>query len=112
MLPVDHGDMQLEHQMFYKVCLSLHSFWRLDCACYWVILVSLSAMPQMVPYDASARVPLVIASAAGLPQAGSVVNQPVQARHVWRCALVALEHCGGAPLSPARFSCLTFSLRS
>ena len=33
---------------------------------------------QMVPYDASARIPLVFASAAGLPLAGITVAQPVQ----------------------------------
>ena len=48
-LAADHGDMQLEHQMFYK----------------------------MLPYDASARVPFVFAG-AGVAQPGRVVTQPVQ----------------------------------
>ena len=49
-LSADHGDMQLEHQMFYK----------------------------MVPYDGSARVPLVIASPALAGLGAKTVAQPTQ----------------------------------
>ena len=47
-LAADHGDMQLERQMFYK----------------------------MVPYDASARVPLIFASPALAPLGAKTVTQP------------------------------------
>jgi len=49
-LAADHGDMQLEHQLFYK----------------------------MMAYDASARVPLVFASPILAPLGARVVDQPVQ----------------------------------
>ena len=49
-LSADHGDMQLEHQMFYK----------------------------MVPYDGSSRVPLVIASPALAGLGAKTVTQPTQ----------------------------------
>ena len=49
-LSADHGDMQLEHQMFYK----------------------------MVPYDGSSRVPLLIASPALASLGAKTVTQPTQ----------------------------------
>jgi arylsulfatase A-like enzyme len=49
-LAADHGDMQLEHQMFYK----------------------------MVPYDGSSRVPLIIASPALAGLGAKTVTQPTQ----------------------------------
>jgi arylsulfatase A-like enzyme len=49
-LAADHGDMQLEHQMFYK----------------------------MVPYDGSARIPLIIASPALAGLGEKTITQPTQ----------------------------------
>ena len=56
-LAADHGDMQLEHQMFYK----------------------------MVAYDGSSRVPLIFASPALAPLGAKTVTQPAQLLDVSGC---------------------------
>ena len=59
-LAADHGDMQLEHQFFYK----------------------------MMPYDGSARIPLVVAG-AGVAEPGRTVAQPVQLLDILPTVLTA-----------------------
>ena len=75
-LAADHGDMQLERQMFYK----------------------------MVPYDASSRIPLVVAG-AGITQPGRTVTQPVQLLDILPTVLTAAgapvpAYADGFPLQP------------
>ena len=76
-LAADHGDMQLEHQMFYK----------------------------MVPYDASSRVPLIFASPALAPLGAKTVAQPAQLLDIFPTLLTLAglpvpDYADGFDLSP------------
>ena len=75
-LAADHGDMQLERQLFYK----------------------------MLPYDASARIPLVVAGAV-VAQPGRTVLQPVQLLDILPTVLEAAglavpDYADGFSLAP------------
>jgi len=76
-LSADHGDMQLERQMFYK----------------------------MVPYDGSSRVPLVIASPALAGLGAKTVTQPAQLLDIFPTLLglaniTVPDYADGYDLSP------------
>lgn len=73
----DHGDMQLEHQMFYK----------------------------MVPYDGSSRVPLIIASPALARLGEKTVTQPTQLLDIFPTVLTMAgvpvpQYADGFDLTP------------
>ena len=76
-LAADHGDMQLEHQLFYK----------------------------MLPYEGSAHVPLIFASPALAPLGAKVVTQPTQLLDVFPTLLSMAgvpvpDYADGFDLSP------------
>jgi choline-sulfatase len=76
-LAADHGDMQLEHQMFYK----------------------------MVPYEGSSHVPLIFASPALAPLGSKIVTQPTQLLDIFptllsMAGLPVPDYADGFDLSP------------
>ncbi len=85
-IAADHGDMQLEHQMFYKV--------RVGDSVLVLTSIFVVRILQMVPYDASSRVPIVFASAGTLPATGLVVQQPVQLLDIFPTLLSLAGACG------------------
>merc|ERR1719326_2297556 len=75
----DHGDMQMEHRQFYK----------------------------MVPYDASSRVPMVIADGRRLRESRVIVSEPTQLIDIYPTVLtyagVPMSHwptLDGSPIQP------------
>jgi arylsulfatase A-like enzyme len=80
-LAADHGDMQLEHQMFYK----------------------------MVAYDGSSRVPLVLASPALAGLGAKTVSQPAQLLDIFptllgMAGIPVPEYADGFDLAPFLFA--------